>query len=356
VRLVFRLLSWAYAAGVARRNRAFDTGQRQVVKATIPVISVGNLTTGGTGKTPLVIELIRRLVELGRSPAVVARGYRANRGGLADELTMISERLPKVPCIANPDRSAAVAEACRLGSDVALLDDGFQHRRLARDLDIVVIDATRPFGYGRVLPAGLLREPPQGLQRAGLVVITRTELVEAHDVQAIQRAVADYASACPIVQTRFRPAGIETITGQPPEPDAARAFVTAGVGHPASVLRTVCDAGYLRVGCLFWPDHHHYRQRDVGRIQREISTTGANLLLTTHKDIVKLRPMLDDVVVPVGVIQQTLEFLNDGDAVINHCLACALETDLASAPRDAGLASPDEAQVSGATEPVGNVE
>lgn len=164
VRAMLRVLEGLYARGVALRNTRYDrSGPRAVLD--IPVISVGNLTVGGTGKTPFVIELVKRLDRMGLSPAVVSRGYKAAEGQPNDEERLIRESCPSVVCICDPDRAAAGQFArTKFGADVIVLDDGFQHRQLARTLDIVLIDATCPFGFGHLLPRGLLREPVGSLR------------------------------------------------------------------------------------------------------------------------------------------------------------------------------------------------
>jgi tetraacyldisaccharide 4'-kinase len=132
---------------------------RNVLSVPVPVISVGNITVGGTGKTPLVIELVRGMEKMGRNPAVVARGYGANEGQRSDEELLVRKHCPAVAYIADPDRHRGANMALRrMGADAIVLDDAFQHRRMYRDFDIVLIDAMCPFGYGHVLPRGLLRE------------------------------------------------------------------------------------------------------------------------------------------------------------------------------------------------------
>jgi len=161
--------SWLYGAAVTLRNRWYDGHTAPTVS--VPVISVGNLTVGGTGKTPMVMAVARCLQRLGGNPVIIARGYRAGPNGPNDEELLIRKRCPSVAYLAEKDRLAAAETAARrFAADCAILDDGFQHRRLARQLDIVLIDATCPFGFGYLLPRGLLREPipilaPRGPRR-----------------------------------------------------------------------------------------------------------------------------------------------------------------------------------------------
>jgi len=162
-------------------------------RAPCPVVSVGNLTVGGTGKTPMVAYLANLLVAEGYRPLIVSRGYGAEAGAMNEEARELADACPDVPQVQRPDRLQAIrdwsaSEPC----DVAILDDGFQHRRLARDLDIVLIDALRPFGYGHVLPRGLLREPPAALARADLVVITHADLLGADALAGLRQALTEH--------------------------------------------------------------------------------------------------------------------------------------------------------------------
>lgn len=167
-----------YRFVVTQRNRRYDEGRCEIQRVPVPVVSVGNLTLGGTGKTPMVAWLASWFREDHVRVAIVSRGYGAGHEATNDEARELESRLPDVPHIQHPDRVKAARIAIEeLGSQLILLDDGFQHRRLARDLDLVLIDATEPFGGGRVFPRGLLREPLDGLRRANAVVLTRSHLV-----------------------------------------------------------------------------------------------------------------------------------------------------------------------------------
>ncbi len=153
-------LSMVYAAGVGIRNLYYERARGAVHRAAIPVISIGNLTAGGTGKTPFVVEVVRRLRALERNPVILTRGYAAAPGETADEVLEFRETLPGVAVVVDPDRVRGAETAHEQhGADCVVLDDGFQHRRLGRDLDIVVIDTLDPWGGGLILPAGRLREP-----------------------------------------------------------------------------------------------------------------------------------------------------------------------------------------------------
>ena len=167
-----------YSLGVRWRNHRYDVGKAGVVRVEVPVISVGNLTLGGTGKTPMVEWLARWFRSHDVRVAIVSRGYGAVDGGQNDEARELEEKLPDVPHLQDPNRAAAARVAIdELATQLIVLDDGFQHRRLGRDLDIVLIDAVEPFGYDRVFPRGMLREPLSGLRRADVIGLTRADVV-----------------------------------------------------------------------------------------------------------------------------------------------------------------------------------
>ena len=188
-----RLASVPYGWAVAVRNGLFDRGWKSIERAGVPVVSVGNLTVGGTGKTPCVEYIASRLRQWDRRVAILSRGYGSEHGP-NDEALVLEENLPDVPHLQGPDRVALARIAIEeLESEVLVLDDGFQHRRLARDLDVVLIDATQPWGFGYLLPRGLLRESPRGLRRAGAVVLTRCDQVDAAALAKLKGEVAKLA-------------------------------------------------------------------------------------------------------------------------------------------------------------------
>jgi len=324
VRAVLSVLAGGYRLGVQRRNRRFDDGRSEIVRLPVPVISVGNMTTGGTGKTPLVLEIARRCIRHGRRPAVVARGYKAGRKASPDELHMISEQLPGVPCIAKPDRVAGGYDAMKLGADVIVLDDGFQHRRLARDADIVVVDATNPFGFGHLLPRGLLREPVEGLRRADLVVVSRCDLVENGAVDQLVRRINDVAPGPPVVRGRHRPIGLCDIRGTPRDERYQRAIAFAAIGNPRAFARTIEQMGLTVVANRWWPDHHKYGAKDIAELVKLRQRFNHDVVLTTRKDAVKLRALAAASLEPLRMVDIEMELLDGGDAVLEQCLDEAL--------------------------------
>ncbi len=294
-RALLAALSVPYGAAIELRNHLYDRSIFRSTRASIPVISVGNLTVGGTGKTPLVAWMCRQLVAMGRHPAIVSRGYGAQGGETSDEAAELAILLPGVPHVANPDRLAGVAEAARRGADVAVLDDGFQHRRLCRDLDIVAIDASDPFGCNHLLPRGLLRESVRGLTRAHACVLTRAASIDVAARDGIRAAVARVCGGeprMPWIETEHRPVAIRSWGGLQEPLDHLRGRRVAafcGIGNPAAFRATVHELGVDVVGLRSFADHHAYDASDLESLAAWATTAGATMLLTTLKDLVRIR-------------------------------------------------------------------
>lgn len=315
-----------YRAGVAIRNRRFDRDGPSVTLP-VPVISVGNITAGGTGKTPMVIHLVRRLERMGKSPAVVARGYGSSGGEPNDEELLIRRRCPSTAYVAKPDKAAAAEEAyVRCGADVIVLDDGFQHRRLARSLDMVLIDATCPFGYGRLLPRGLLREPPASLRRARVIAITRAGQISAGRLHELEGRLGRLAETATLIKCHHRVTGIDRVDGAPSGEtvDGARAVLFAAIGNAAAFRHTARSLGVNVVGERWWPDHHRYARRDIDKLLRTGAFPPHDLLLTTEKDAVKLAALggLDHA--RIRVIGIEIDFMGDGDKMLDQMLERAV--------------------------------
>lgn len=283
-----------YAVALELRNRAYDYGLLQVRSATLPVLSIGNLTTGGTGKTPTVAWLVHHLREIGTQPAIVSRGYRSLDGEQNDEKRLLDELCPGVPHLQNPRRIVAAREVAQSTSvDVIVLDDGFQHRQLHRDLDFVLIDALNPWGYQALLPRGLLRERIGGLSRADVIFITRCELASDERIQAIISRIQRVTSA-PVLRTAFCPRRFVNAAGETLSLERAAdrvGFAFCGIGNPDGFRRTLTTlaTGIPEDRCLHFPDHHHYSAADLHRIHRQAEAQQAEILLTTRKDLVKIR-------------------------------------------------------------------
>lgn len=285
-----------YRVGVGYRNRRYDAGHAEIVKVEAPVVSVGNLTLGGTGKTPMVKWIARWLRDRDLRVAILSRGYGATDGAKNDEALELEQALPDVPHLQSPDRvSIARAAIEELESQVLLLDDGFQHRRLARDLDIVLLDATQPFGFDHVFPRGMLREPARNLRRANVVCLSRADLVDEERKEWIRSRATRMAPNAAWCEVAHAPAALMNSSGatQPLESLAGkRVFGFCGIGNPEAFRRTLERAGADIAGWRQLPDHHAYTADDVTALAAEINASQAEMAVCTQKDMVKLRTAL----------------------------------------------------------------
>lgn len=290
-------LAAGFAAGLTLRRICYALGLKQPRRAPMPVVSVGNLTVGGTGKTPLVAWLARGLLERGRKPAILMRGYGAARPGeLNDEARELARLLPQAPVFAHPDRYASALKAHAQGCDVALLDDGFQHWRLARDLDVVLLDATDPLGGGHLLPWGRLREGPAALARAGAVVCTRANLVAPERVAEAQRIATQAAPHAVWAACEHRPARLRRLFGAN-ETQAAealagkRVLAACGLGHPEAFYATLERLGAQLAGKLTYPDHFDYARAGWAELAEAAKRHTAEAVVVTGKDAAKLEAL-----------------------------------------------------------------
>lgn len=290
-RVGLRAASWPYGFAVWWRNRRFDRGAG-VCRAAVPVVSVGNLTLGGTGKTPCVEYVARFYRDLGVQVAVLSRGYGSD-AGRNDEAMVLEDNLPDVPHLQGADRVALATTAVEeLETELLVLDDGFQHRRLHRDLDIVLIDATWPPHRDHLFPRGTLREPVTGLKRAGLIVLTRCDQVEPGEFESIREWVTRRFPHVPVAATEHRP--VELLGGDGTEPVGGLQGMTVGgfcgIGNPAAFRHTLVRIGATVVEFRAFPDHHTYTRSDVDDLRTWAACLPADAVIaTTQKDWVKLR-------------------------------------------------------------------
>lgn len=354
------ILSKLYEAGVTQRNKKFDE-KTGVTMAAAPVISVGNITAGGTGKTPMVRYICHYLEEQGLKPAVLSRGYKAanneqsiivsRRGQIevspavsGDEAYLLARGLGRTSVVIGRRRSQSAEVAVeQLGSDVLVLDDGFQHRQLHRDLDIVLIDAANPFGYGHVLPRGLLREPLEGLKRAQVILLTKTDQVPKDILFGIKQKLTTYAPNVPVFETIHKPLGVLTLgqweagemlkaeqleAAEMPQTEqiedskisrieqmealkAHKLLSISGIGRPESFRATLNSLGFAPADSLDFGDHHDYTDDDLIKIYAKAFELGITALVTTEKDAVKLSQLsaLKDLKLPVYVVPIGIEFV-----------------------------------------------
>jgi tetraacyldisaccharide 4'-kinase len=319
--------SAGYRAAIAIRNRAYDRGWLAVHRADVPVVSVGNLTVGGTGKTPMVEWVARWFRDHGKRVVILSRGY-GQVQGLNDEGRVLEDNLPDVPHLQDADRvrSARIAVE-ELEGELVVLDDGFQHRRLARDLDLVLMDALDPFGLGRLLPRGLLREPVSSLRRADVAVLSRADLVAAGERAAIRAGAERRAGAIRWVEARHAPLDLvdaETATWPLDELAGRTVAAFCGIGNPEGFRRTLGPlCGALRDLRVF-PDHHDYSAADVDSLAAWARDSAADLVLTTQKDLVKLRGLRLGPA-PLRALRIGLEIIA-GQDVMEDALARLLES------------------------------
>jgi tetraacyldisaccharide 4'-kinase len=314
---VLRRLLWAarlpYGVGVWWRNRRFDRGH-DVHRARVPVISIGNLTVGGTGKTPCVEYVARLLREHDYRVAVLSRGY-GTEAGRNDEAMVLEENLPDVPHYQGRDRVELARTAVEESeSEVLVLDDGFQHRRLARDLDVVLVDATDPWGGNYLLPRGGLREPKRNLRRAGFVVLTRCDAAGADIVRGIEDEIRTLVPGAPVAKTIHAP--LELLSGSAREGTEAlrgrRVGAFCGIGNPDAFRATLTSLGADVRDFRSYPDHHPYTRADVDDLRAwAIGLPADAWVVTTQKDWVKLR-ITDLGGRPLWAVRVGLQFVEGG--------------------------------------------
>ncbi len=356
LRGVLGCLTPPYRLVVAARNAMFDFGMRRPHALPQPVVSVGNLTTGGTGKTPLVIELVHRLEALGAKPAVLLRGYHGYRVKLpvpaespcpdaalppprfqSDEQAVYEAAFEgRVPVAADPDRvrSARWVAAHHPQVNIFLLDDAFQHRQVRRDLDLVLIDATRPFGFDRLLPRGLLREPAGNLRRADAIIITHADDVEPEALEALKQRLKDITGQLPVAAVAHEWTGLRDVEDRVlPLTELMKVdpIGICGIANPpafAHALRR--HSGREHVELRSRADHHRYSARELASYLRRAESAG-QVLVTTDKDWVKWKPLMDWSRVAVPVYRPVLELrFMEGEAALTRLLERAIATRVAT--------------------------
>jgi len=266
-----RLRAWFYARGILKQKRLNR-----------PVISVGNLTVGGTGKTPMVIWLAERLLAEGKRVGILSRGYKGN-AGTSDEIELMKFRLQERVLFGVGGNRYEQGRQLESDVDVFLLDDGFQHLQLARDANILLIDAGQPLAKQKMLPTGRLREPVSAMGRADLLVFTRTETVQGTGA-AIER-FQDYpvfSAATRLMGFRRFRAGNQIL--RPEEVGAGPFYAFCGIGNPRAFFQDLKNWNFTLAGHCEFADHHRYDARDARELEASARNVGANALVTTEKD------------------------------------------------------------------------
>ena len=295
LRFSLGIVAIGYSLIVLLRNLLYSKKLLKVHKVDAAVFCIGNITVGGTGKTPLVVWLCKLIAQQYKY-AILTRGYKANQNNI-DEPAMLAENCPEAEVIVNPDRVAGAIEAIeKYAADVLVMDDGFQHRRLVRDLDIIAIDATQPFGFGKLLPAGLLREPVSSLKRAGVAVFTRCDQVTDTQISELEQILQTTNPGMVIAKTIHAPTyaksrdnkkiAIEQLKGK-------KVFAFCGIGNPDAFLNTIKDLGSELAGSTVYDDHYHYTDACLAEISEHAKKIGADLILTTQKDWTKVISILE---------------------------------------------------------------
>lgn len=274
---------------IALRGVLYDRGLKPARHLGVPVISIGNLTAGGTGKTPAALAVVAHLRKTGWKPAILSRGYRGVNG-INDEALLAGD----TPVVCDPDRHAGGQRAIEAGADCVVLDDGFQHRQLHRDIDIVVIDATQPWGNlhggrGAVLPLGYLREGRSALRRAQLLWLTRVDLISEARLLQLRAALAGGA---PLIEERSQRISLRPLTRSDSEPISAwkgrLVVLVSGIGNPAAFELTARTYGLVPLESHRFPDHHHFTAAEADALMAVAKHLQAPLVMT-GKDAVKLR-------------------------------------------------------------------
>ncbi|MDP6503807.1 MAG: tetraacyldisaccharide 4'-kinase, partial [Planctomycetota bacterium] len=321
------IASGAYRLGAGFRNALYDLSLKRAGSVDAKVISVGNLTVGGTGKTPMVEWLGRWVLQRGYRVVVLSRGYGQKKadtvgtvpGAMNDEGLLLQANLDNIHLVLSPDRLRAAETALEHidpKPECFIMDDGFQHRRLARNLDILLIDALNPFGYDHVLPRGLLREPKKNLRRADVIVITRSDQIEKGDLGELKNQIRILVPEAPLLTAAHRLKGILQCSDLSPIGSGwlkgKRIYAFCGLGNPEGFRRELDNLGGEVITCEEFPDHHWYSDEEFQGIVDRAEEANADLLLTTQKDAVKFDPELD-VDLPFLCLRIGIEFLEDED-------------------------------------------
>lgn len=314
---VFSLL---YRCLIRCRNRFYDRELLSSATVDVPVICVGNITTGGTGKTPLVIWLCNFLREKGCQCAILTRGYKTEPGQMSDEPALLAKACGNTPVIVNSDRVAGAKKAIQEHhAQILIMDDGFQHRRLRRDMDILAVDATCPFGYGKMLPAGLLREPLTSLNRAQAAIITRADQANAAQISAIVQTLQRYAPETVIAQTTHKHTHATGSNGATFDLETLRCkkiFAFCGIGNPEAFFESLTQSGLTVVGQRAFDDHHAYTKAGIESVAAEARQSGADVVLCTDKDWSKCESFLSDKNTPVfASLAMKLDFIAGFDTI-----------------------------------------
>jgi len=324
-------ISLPYRLLVNLRNWLYDHKIFRERKLSRPVISVGNITVGGTGKTPCVIWLARMLKDQGLRPAILSRGYGGKSSqpvnivsngkkillsnvAVGDEPCLIARTLPDIPVITGPKRVLTGQTAIdHLGADILICDDAFQHRQLFRNINLVLLDSEKPLGNGYLLPRGILREPPSALRRADAFILTRSKKETTGIINRLGQV-----KYVPVFRSYHQPVGLVsgdytrqlTLT----QLKDKKVYAFSGIARPESFEKGIADAGAKIIAFDVFPDHHRYNLGELEKIRHNFLKTGADFLLTTEKDAMRLQEFTE-FLSDVYLLCIKMEIIPDPDAL-----------------------------------------
>ncbi len=295
VKFCLWVIALLYQGVVAAVKTFYDWGILPSDKSPRPVISVGNITVGGSGKTPLVVAVVQALLLRQLKVVVLTRGYMPDaRSAFSDEARMLTEHLNGVPVMVGANRRNSIEEALKHHAvDVFVCDDAFQHWPLKRDLDIVAVDARNPFGNGCLLPRGILRESPRALGRAQIIVLTKTDLAKS-DASILKNQIVLFNSQALIVESKHRVIGCVEVFDKRffdhKHFKGVSVIAFCGIADARSFRQSLSTAGFNIVDLIEFSDHYHYSQEDIARVTRTAQDQNIQMIMTTHKDAVKMQP------------------------------------------------------------------
>jgi tetraacyldisaccharide 4'-kinase len=337
-KMMWKILVWPlsqiYAMIIQIRNFCYEKQWLSSKRLSTRVISVGNITVGGTGKTPLVESLASFLHEKGFRVGILSRGYRRKKSNneltvipngnalrenaiyAGDEPVLLASHLPEVPIIVGRNRVQAGEKAIEeFGCDLLILDDGFQHRKIKRDLDIVVIDGTNPWGNGGILPAGPLREPKRNLKRADAVVLSRTDETNHLENVLIQ---IDSLSMAPVWFAKHKPEHWINFNKGTTRPlcflEKKCVIAFCGIGNPDSFRRTLMSMDIEIIGFFPHQDHHWYTIHELQKMADLAQSKGAVALVTTEKDRMRIPESFANTV-PIFILKIKMEIQGNGETL-----------------------------------------
>jgi len=321
---LLRPLTGLYGAGVRARLGLYSAGFLKTKALPCTVISVGNITAGGTGKTPVTMHIARYLKDKGMAVVILSRGYGGSLKGIGvvsdgnevllgpveagDEPVLMARNLGDIPVVVGPDRfSAGELAIKKFSPDIIILDDGFQHIRLSRDLNILLIDGAVELNNARLLPAGPLREPLTGLQRADMVLVKGGRLQERDRALMRKYNIAENGFV-------FKAGGVTELAGGEARPvkslKGKPILAIAAIARPDSFFSLLKDLGMNVAGTMAYTDHHGYNAGDIAAIRLKMKATGAEAIITTEKDGVKLAPLLQGADIACYTLAITVEMKN----------------------------------------------